>query len=187
MSWEDRVQTPHQFVTSTSTIMGTCTTTSMHGIIYMNSGKKLVDKKGINDACRVWYLLHQYSHYIKHVIYSITIIWQHYYPSIVTCAFLPSIAHGTIALESLSRINELQCKLAEMTTNTDLLLPDGRGIRPSIPLSPTYMIWGASVAAETDRESVNSYHTTSLLPSPIPSHSGGKYNSNKIRHAWNRK
>ena len=184
MSWEDRVQTPFQIITSTSTIIGKCTTTSIHGIIYMNSGNRFVDKKGINDACRVWYLLHQYSHYIKHVIYSVTITWQHYYPSIVTRLLL--IGHVTIPLEPLSRSEELQWKLAEMSTNMDLPLPDGWGSGSSIPLSPTYMVWRASVAAENDRESVSSCHTTPSPPSHIPSHSGGKYNSNKIRPAWNR-
>ena len=118
MSWEDRVQTPFQIITSTSTIIGKCTTTSIHGIIYMNSGNRFVDKKGINDACRVWYLWHQYSHYIKHVIYSVTITWQHYYPSIVT-PLLPT-GHVTITLEPLSRSEELQWKVAEMMTNMDL-------------------------------------------------------------------
>ena len=36
------------------------------------------------------------------------------------------------------------------------------------------MVWGASVAAENDGESVSNYHTTPSPPSPIPSHSGGK-------------
>ena len=87
---------------------------------------------------------------------------------------IPPSSPATIALELLSRSEELQWKVAVMMMmNTDLPLTS------SISLCPAYTVWGAYVAAENDGygESVSRYHMTPLPPSYTPP----RYNSNKIR------